>query len=1196
MSPEPTPTRDPRNTNPRTFLCPNDQNPIPYPALIDDFTVPDDMGPTFDLLEGRLNTTMCPLCHERITIAVPLVVRVPDAKLLLLHTAGADTSIPSDMLSKVPRDLRVKAGKTYDELRAQLLPELNRWIVPPLQALFSGSFDALARPEQIELLTPFFLRILKSQLDGFLPPVLQFTGNPSPDASANIMRDVYVATLSAHVDRIGREAARARRLLQLHEAIAARIPKECWRSDVLAAVAARCFEVENPFEEVERFTIGFRTEFLNAEVHAHAGAPNPRVDAWARYIAMVWHLSRRPTVEIDPQMKLSHDIVRRTLPFRAFWDAVAPYLQSQLEKKDGDTKDFADSVAAMAKHFGFEEEILRLGDEAGTIITTRFETPEARVAYVEAVRHTLRAQARWNESPVQSDTIGTLVASVLHNCIASSAVSEGLTLVEDFFADAVEARDYIAIESLASHAAEILNRFEFYGRASDLLARASELLLPRLEVLAPHRAVSFLNELGNAARYRHTPQAALEAYELATQLLDFVDEDQRARDGAVLRRNKAIVLRESGRYSEALALLRQEERDRPDDSAVHHSLAVLFSTVGRPGEALRHIDRALETYKGTARSPIRLDYLATRGHLRGLAGDFDAGLVDVVEALRMMPEQAFAVRARLMASILVFPASPETLDLRASVRREAEELLATAAANLSESHRATLETQIAAEVLRSGDVASAARVLEALAEHLAAENTRPPWQLSHQLGEVYLRRGDLNRSWQVLSDALARVEQAVPEGEDARFAPFWLFDKAALQETATHVALERTRAGAAEAAAELLEVFDFANGREIAARFAAETSDADQQPLLRRFLHTAAALPGPVRVFFFPETRGRVQMASVSSAGEVSVASEFGVDVAAVSAARQEFAEVMRRINPANPAAANARLGAWLQLAQHIGRELSAFLQPHEHVCILPGRALSGLPLHLVPLADGASLLDRHTVTFAPNFAVLLANAIPTPPNRRTTFVNIPKASDGIAFRERAHATAKMLMATLAGAAETTLLDGVAAARDAVLRAMADSTEIVFLCHGRHADFERGVAICISDGSDLPPAVIAAHDIPDHFRFLLTWEDIARAPAVVTSIACSSAISEIGPAGVRFGLEQTLFSSGTRALISPLWDIDQHAALAWLKEFYGTRRHGAPGNVAEAYRAASLAMTSGFPHFYHWGCFTLNGSLEGVLT
>jgi tetratricopeptide (TPR) repeat protein len=1196
MSPEATPYSHPSDTNPKTFLCPNDHNPIPYPELIDDFTVPDDMGPTFDLLEGRFNTTVCPLCRERITIAVPLVVRVPEAKLLILHTAGGDTSLPPDVLAKVPPDLSVRTAKDYNELRVQLLPELNRWIVPPLQSLLSGEFEKLARPEQVALLTPLFLRILKSQLDGFLPPVLQFSGTQSPESAAKIIRDLYVATLSAHLDRICREAARERRLLQLHEVIVALIPKECCTTDVLTKVADRCFEVVNPFEQVERFTIGLRTEFLNAEVHAHAGAPNPRVHAWARYIAMVWYLSRRPTVELDPQMKLSRDIVGRTLPFGAFWDAVVPYLQLQIEKKDLDAGDFAESVAAMAKHFGFEEEILRLGDEAGTILNTRVRTPEARVAYVQAVRETLRQEARWNEAPTQSDTIGTLVASVLHNLIASSAASEGLTLVEEFFAAAVEERDYIAIESLASHAAQILNRFEFYGPASDLLARASDVLLPRLDALSPHRAVSFLNELGNAARYRHTPEAALEAYELATHLLEYVDEDQRARDAAVLRRNKAIVLREMGRYSEALALLRREEGERPDDSAVHHSLAVLFFSVGRAKEALRHIDRALETYKGTTRSPIRLDYLATRGHLRGLTGDLDGGLADLVEALHKMPEQAFAVRARLMASILAFPASPETSNRRASVRLEAEQLLA-AAPNLSESHRVTLETQIAADVLRTGDVSSAARILERLDEHLAAENMRRPWQLSHQLGEVYLRNGDLNRSWDVLSDALARVQQAVPQGEDARFAPFWLFDKAALQETATRVALERARAGALDAAAELLEVFDFANGREIAARFVSGTSDADRQPLLRRFLQTAAALPVPVSVFFFPETGGRMQMACVSSAsGNVAVASEFAVDVAAVAAARREFAEVMRRVNPANPGAVNARMGAWLELAERIGRELSAFLRPAEHVCFLPGRALSGLPLHLVPLVDGASLLDRHTVSFAPNFAVLLTNAAPMAANRRTTIVNVPKASDGTAFRQRAHKAAETLRAMLEGAGETRLLAGTAAARDAVLRAMTDSTEIVFLCHGRHANFERGVAICVSDGTDLPPAVIAVQDIPDHFRFLLTWEDVAQAPAVVVSIACSSAISEIGPAGVRFGLEQTLFSSGTRALVSPLWDIDQHAALAWLTEFYGTRRNIVSRTIAEAYRHASLAMTSSFPHFYHWGCFTVNGSLQGVLT
>ncbi|HSH77300.1 MAG TPA: CHAT domain-containing protein, partial [Herpetosiphonaceae bacterium] len=148
-----------------------------------------------------------------------------------------------------------------------------------------------------------------------------------------------------------------------------------------------------------------------------------------------------------------------------------------------------------------------------------------------------------------------------------------------------------------------------------------------------------------------------------------------------------------------------------------------------------------------------------------------------------------------------------------------------------------------------------------------------------------------------------------------------------------------------------------------------------------------------------------------------------------------------------------------------------------------------------------------------------------------------------------------------------------------------------FLCHGTTAGQHRGYGICIAAHGLLPPNNLSVREVLEHVDFILNWEDIEQSPPTFVSIACSSGITELAKGGVRFGLEQTLFSSGTRHIISPLWDVSQESALYWVRAFYAAKQAEPTCSIEDAYRHACLATRHQYPHLYHWGPFVANGAL-----
>ncbi|MGB9178453.1 MAG: CHAT domain-containing protein, partial [Pyrinomonadaceae bacterium] len=502
----------------------------------------------------------------------------------------------------------------------------------------------------------------------------------------------------------------------------------------------------------------------------------------------------------------------------------------------------------------------------------------------------------------------------------------------------------------------------------------------------------------------------------------------------------------------------------------------------------------------------------------------------------------------------------------------------------------TIVILIAERYLEEGTAVDFLSLLQPEFEWLEGWDMNFPWQYEYVRGWLAYQLGDSRIAWSRLERAANKIDEKVPQGEDVSFSPTWMYDKDRFQQHLSTVAIELVRRDDLSRT-ELLKVYELTNGREIAARLGMHLSSED---ITSGLIKLAEKANRDIQVFF-PLIEGKnMHLCHLSSTSRVPVIIEEGQwDRDELLKVRKQTYNALKQANPEDLSVLDAKIRPWAELSASIGKAMAPYLDESGHVCFLPGRDLTGLPLHLVQLSGGINLLERTTVTYAPNFAMLFApQSLPSPSS--VAVVTVSKRRDSDKFRGRALETSRELIDLWRRNCEVHELTELEATAGATLDVIQRVDEVIFICHGAYAGPGRGYGICVSDEHQLPPSLFPIVEVPDLERFVLTWDDfeeVDSCPHTVVSIACSSGLTEVVAGGTRHGLEQTLFGHGTRALISPLWDIDQESGLEWLKTFCQARSQNPERAIEETYRETSLALKARFSHPYFWGSFTLNGSL-----
>ena len=1098
---------------------------------------PEDAETVIDLAHGRLNAFRCPVCGHVGHVMSDVT----------LFRAGAEA-------------LCAPASELGEPVRAWLTGYV-RAALAALDPQGSGvEWTEAGIPRAHSPLTLLALTEQAEQAEAGLPVSLS---EVLPVLVRHLLGSAY--TFAFHHGGLGR----------LPALLADRLPRRCLMGPVLAAVAEEPAadpwhgDIADPMAWLDRT---FRAEYLCAVAHAHAQVPNPRAAEWTDLCWNLFRVRRRDPGFFGPDGLLPDAAaLAATIPFPDAWNVYAVALREDREL----IKVFSDWFT----HVGRLAEAVRQmegGGIGGGV--SRFPDDAELVREVRRSLHEGLDDAGWDD-PV----VVRLASMMCQRLLAAGRLEAAVALVVALCEDVVAAEAWSTLGHLVVSACAALNHVMRHDDACDLLRRYAPRVLRHTS--DPHLWQHLANERGNALRHTGRAAEAVAVYESA---LRRVPDGFPSGNLAVLRRNHAIALRESGRFATAVAILR-ELSDDPDADHSHRvvtalSLALALLEMNRDADALAALEAAARIPLGPADTYERLRLLVCLLLVRATTAR-DPRFPELTEALTLATPASGMYHAVRGIALRCARYGPVPDDLLAEAMAAVDRLLDP----VNDSPPVTPGQRVAVLLegvqwhLWCGDRAHALRLAAPLRTAAAAGIL--PWDAQWTLARLDDPPTPARR-WAAMRRVLMALDRATPgEAEDVRTAAAWLADKDEIQREIATAAADGLAAGVVPPA-EALAAFEFLNGREIRTRSGSVARAANA--LLTARTHGA---PG-VLVAFLESPRGLALLICREDGNVTHVPWELDPD--RLTRARQHFE---RRVGGGCllPRQAAAVLDPLRPLLSELARHLTGHIARGEQLCFLPSATILGLPLHAAELADGSPLLERNPISYAPNSAVLEATLtpgrLPRPGQGPAVCFCVPKSGDRATLARQFASTAGLLRDRFGPS--LTVRAELAASRGEFVSSLPAAQHLVVLAHGANSTAEAGRGICLSDGASLPPAPLPVKHVPELRRFLVDGDDIAAAqvaPPVVVSLACSSGRTFAGRGGSRIGLERALFSRGTRTIVAPLWDVNAESAAAFVGLLYDRWCAAPDMPLGEHYRAAALAVRELYPAPFHWAPFALRGS------
>lgn len=1108
-----------------------------------------------DLLLAELNVIVCPVCHARTTLVPYMEVSwVDEMRYILLRPQG----VPDAEASLIDAFRSQGGSATLVTDLPSLRQELYRWLVdydnPRLKLIHDPKrFQALSPSDRIDIISPLLLRAWRAGFDGLLP--IDFAGDPDPETREMI----FSIVVADHIREFARWLASEGRVGELGPSLGRAIPTPCLTPGVLDDLQANRRRPVEGFADAASFDGAFLDMLTWTHCALRAGALDQVGDQVARYVLTAADYFPDPAEGSMLAAMLAPQVVRPVLTFDAIWSL------ARQSVGHGGMHLFSDVV----DRYGYAAEY------STALFTISFsgvgEDAAARM-YV-GLREALAERYRTPLSPDDLEEASAQVSYAVRLIFSASGIATAEKL-------AYEVLEHFRHDPAApvAVAAEVAHEFQNVGQFDAARRVLESVDAWVVNANLPPTVISFYaRTYGRLAGHQQKYESALVMLDLARTAAG--DDIERI---AGIDHTRSVVLRDAGRYSEALALLEGLVRHA---ESPHYllTLARTLLTIGRVDEAVHTLTTALAVDAAPGIDTVHI--LMSRSQAWQILCDHDRAVDDLQRALRIATAEHVDGLARDVEAQCLYlrPSSPAGAAFVAACRSSAHNLL-TRPIDVRDAATPVLALTAALDdYLEARDFDGAYSLLSQHEAIFDWSGVTFPWELHYAAARVYGSHRDTENRRRHCRIAAEQLSKTLPTGDDGAHAITWLRGKDDFQTFLVDTTVDDVRAGDA-GPEELLWAYELGNGIEIAAR--SRRSGLDVEALVEVAIRPDA----PADVIFFLDGTKEVHVARIGREGDVKLA-DVTIRVDAARRASQEFREALRRTNPADLDRLTGRTPLWVELAARLGEAL----RPDDgaRVVFLAGRHLSGLPLHLLPVGDSRVLLDIAEISYCPNFSTLVQS--PTSTNEDAALlVAVPKESDTDDFRARlatAGADITRRLERLCGTVRQ--LDGIEATVETVVDAIGQADTVVMLCHGTRASRGAGYGICVGSDGRLPPHLLPVVEVPAMEEFILTWVDLTAtqsAPALFVSIACSSGQIVVGSGGTRLGLEQALLGNGGTAIISPLWDVDQAAALAWVDEFLRLRTE-ARLPVPAAYRQASLTLRDHYDHFYQWGAFSLVGRL-----
>lgn len=278
----------------------------------------------------------------------------------------------------------------------------------------------------------------------------------------------------------------------------------------------------------------------------------------------------------------------------------------------------------------------------------------------------------------------------------------------------------------------------------------------------------------------------------------------------------------------------------------------------------------------------------------------------------------------------------------------------------------------------------------------------------------------------------------------------------------------------------------------------------------------------------------------------------------------------------------------WAAAAAELSRSLLApfedLLRGRRSVVVVPDGALWGVPFQALPLATGEPLLERLAVSYAPSLTAWtemrrLRERRGAPPDTLLA-VGAPAGAPADAALAQSRELLQRLGA-LYGPDRGHVLLGAEAQEDAFVRAARGRGVLQLATHGlldAASPLYSSLLLAPGAGGD---GRLEAREVLD----LRLDADLA-----VLS-ACETARGRAGAGEGLVGLAWAFFVAGVPRVVVSQWSVEAASTTTLMLAFHRARLRGPPAGVAEALRAAALALRRDprYRHPFYWAAFSVVG-------
>lgn len=911
----------------------------------------------------------------------------------------------------------------------------------------------------------------------------------------------------------------------------------------------------------------FPMEAVRASLYAVDGTENPRAGAWAEYFfgqELALYKNPERVSEKLRAMQISEERARRTIPYRAAWDAVVHRLKRALDESDRPVAErVADlepvhALAVKAGHPHLMEDLMSHG------IALR---APAGIPLQELVDPLLPLADRIRESGTELEVFDSLAPLLVRERrVDDLETLADIALREMGRSHTTQAR----VEAwLGRYLKEMREPRRFLERIG-ATPRAWEQALPSSVKL------DLWVERSNALRLLGRHREALEVAQAALPLT----AERTPKAQRTLRRNIAILLRETGAPDVALRefqALAEEAGNDWERLNMLESLATTYGHLAQMEQVLDVLEQALSLAIGphverrTRLQTSRASVLAWLGR--------HAEAVEALEAVPQSHNDSTALLAEFATWLNIFNADADLVDSDRFLKlAESVALMMQDAADAGDAESYLTGAYMRALFFETAEDEGAVELWLALYEaHEEEEVPQRPdaliWLAHHAYGQGKRAVGHdlLTQVPAALSAQAGGVQDLALAVDSARRL------RRALDKAAEQILFNSSAGATFEDVRLIAELSRDAIGRARLGQRMPDNPVLLRDGLTRDVLQTLAPASGRLGVVEWVE-------AAESTGRFVTVINATGnVDSHWLELPDVDEERLLRRLRSR---LMNWRLGNagdpfdlpdWQELVSWLHAALEPYLDDGDHLVFIEPVYTAGMPWHV-------AAAPRWTASYSASWTTLLAlRQRELRPVQTVGVVAVPLFNDGeevtAAFtRSVEHAR------RLAEEHERRLQEavGVEADKEALVQVLTNSDMIKLLCHGFAAAGE--VSLVVSRNGALPPGNRAALAGEKGRPYRLAWHELQRLPSgpdTVFSAACSSGLATVAGLGERLGLYNALFPSGTRSLVAPWWDVVAEAVLPVADDAF-ERYLRREGSLAGVLSAACQEAAEKIPYWLAW--------------